>query len=125
MSGSHVSQIILIVNGLPIVHLRSYDYRVRTNRELVVGQTPSGTPAGFSDGTAEYSLDLEVYIPKTGDLDWDSISGAVIASMPRGGGAHAPLFQGVFVTEVGASFKEKGSAIRRISAMALKKVGLD
>jgi len=125
MSGSHVSQIILVVNGLPIIHLKSYDYKVRTNKELVVGMSPTGEPAGTSDGTKEYDLDLEVYIPKTGDLQWENISGAVIGSMPRGGGVHAPLFTGVFVKDVGTSFKEKGSAVRRISCGALKKIGVD
>lgn len=124
MAGTLVSNIVLAVDGLPIVHLRSLDYKTNTNRELSMGLTPSGEPLGFSEGTKEYELDLEVYVPVIGDLQWENISGAVIAIKPRDGGVLVPVFIGVFVKSVGTSFKEKGSAVRRISCGALKKVGV-
>lgn len=124
MAGTLVSNIVMAVNGLPIVHLRSLDYKVNTGRELAQGMTPSGDPLGFSDGTKTYELDLEVYIPVTGDLQWEDISGAVIAVKPRDGGVLVPIFIGVFVKNVSTTFKEQGSALRRISCGALKKIGV-
>lgn len=124
MAGTLVSNIVLAVNGLPIIHLRSLDFKVNTNRELAMGLTPSGEPLGTSDGTKEYELDLEVYIPVTGDISWEDITNAVLAVTPRDGGVLVPIFIGVFVKTVGVSFKEKGAATKRISCGALKKIGV-
>ena len=124
MAGQVVGQIILIVDGLPVIHLKSLDYTVNTNRELAVGMSPTGTPIGHSEGTKEYELEIEVYVPSTGDLQWEDISNGIIGLMPRDGGVLAPLFTGCFTTKVGTSFQEKGSSIRKISMGATLKVGL-
>ena len=114
-------QIILSVNGLPVIHLKSLDWTVQTNRETVVGMSPTGRAAGVVGGTHEYTLSADVYIPRTGDIPWESIEGAVITGMPRDGGAGF-MFTGVATTKVGASFQEKGAAVRKIEFVALTKL---
>lgn len=115
-------QVVLVVNGLPIIHLKSVDGDTVTNRELVVGMSPTGQAVGFVDGTKEHSLSLECYVPKTGDVPWEDITGATIGIAPRDGGTPMTLYTGVFVEKVGVSYQEKGAAMRKIEAKALFKV---
>lgn len=123
MPGTTDGQIILAVNGLPFVFLRSVSYDCETNREVAVGMSPLGVPVGWTDGTKEYSLDVDAYIPKLGDLPWESITGAVIAITPRDGGTPY-IFTGVFVKSVGVSYPEKGHAVRKLKMGALMRIGL-
>lgn len=121
----YTGQIILTVNGLPVLHVKSLDYRISTNRELVVGMSPTGMPLGHTGGSKEYSLTLEVYLPASGELvDWENLTEGVILATPRDGGAMAPIWTGCFTTEVGAQFSEKGAAVRRIEMMATGRVGM-
>ena len=85
---------------------------------------PPGVASGFVAGTKEYSVSIEVYIPKTGDLPWEDITDAVIASVPRDGGLPAHLFTGFFTEKVGETYQEKGAAIRKIEGKAIMKVSL-
>lgn len=122
MASLFTGQVVLVVDGLPIIHCKSVDYRVRTNRELVVGMTPDGNPAGNADGTREFEIELEVYVPKAGDIDWESINGAMIGSAPRDGGKPSVMFTGFYTTEVSQTYQEKGAAIRKISGAATRKL---
>ena len=125
MARTTVSQIVLSVMGLPVLHVRSWDYTVNTGRELAQGMSPTGEPLGHSNGTKTYELEVELYIPVTGDIAWEDIENAVISSRDRDGVAFLPVFSGVFTKRVGSSFKEKGHAVRRISMGATKKFGND
>lgn len=124
MAGTHVGQIILAVNGLPNVNIKSFDYRVLTNKEEVMGMSPTGESIGHTGGTKTYELNVEAYVPRTGDIAWADIDGGVLFAVPRDGGAIAPLFVGVFCKEVGVSFNEKGAAIRKITLGAASQVGV-
>ena len=124
MSQTYTGQVVLILNGVPYVSVRSFRHQTTTNRELVVGMTPSGTPAGKTDGTKEISLDIEVYIPKTGEPVWDDITDGILATIPRDGGNPVPLFTGCFTKSVDTTYNEKGPATRRISMGAINARGV-
>lgn len=124
MASAFTGQLVLVLNGLPIIHLKSIDWECETNREPVVGMNPIGTALGSVDGTKEYSLSLEVYCPKTGDIAWEDINGAIIGAVPRDGGSPNTLFTGFYVQKVGAQFAEKGAAVRKIEGRALTKMEL-
>lgn len=115
------SQIILAVNGLPQIHLKSFNRRTRTGRQLVKGMSPDGNPIGHTGGTNEHDLTLEVYIPTAGDIPWESITGAVLTHVPREGGA-VETYLGGFVTEVGDRYDEDGKALRTINMMFTRKL---
>lgn len=126
MSGKYAGRGLLAVNGLPIIHCASIDYDTNTNRELAVGTSPTGEAIGFVDGVKEYSLNIEVYIPKTGDVDWQGITNGVVTVVAaEGDGLPAKTFTGFFVQTVGNRFSEKGAAKRRITGKALSSLGSD
>ena len=126
MGASFSGRIILALNGLPVLYLKSLSVDTETNRELVVGMNPLGTPLGFVEGTREYSLSADCYVPKVDPMvalgGWESISGAIVALVPPDGGSPSILYTGVFVKKVGLEFQEKGAAMRKIEMGALFKV---
>ncbi len=122
---TNVSQIVLTVTGLPVIHVRKYDYTVNTGRELAQGMSPTGTPIGHSNGTKTYELEVECYVPITGDINWEDLENAILAAKDRDGVAFLPVFSGCFTKRVGTSFTEQGHAIRRITMGATRKFGND
>lgn len=114
MAAAFVGQILLTVQGLPVLHCKSARPRTRTGKKLVKGMSPTGTAIGHTGGTMEYELDLELYIPRTGDIPWERIEGAVLMYVPRDGGTPT-TYMGGFVTEVGETFNEDDSATRSVS----------
>lgn len=123
MAGTHNAQIILVINGLPYVHLKSLKEKEATNREAVIGMSPTGKPIGWTEGPREYDLDVDAYVPKAGDLPWAEITNAVISVIPRDGGIPY-VYTGVFVKEVSTSYQEKGQAVRSLTLGALDRIGL-
>ena len=111
-----------MVDGLPIIHIQDLSEKTATNREEVVGMNPLGGPVGMVDGPKSYTLDVTVYVPKTGDISWENITNGTIARAGIDGGVPTALYQGVFVKDVSTDFKEKGAATRKISMGALIKV---
>lgn len=123
MAASFVGQILLIINGLPVIHVKSLDADTDTGRELVMGMNPLGGALGHSNGSAEYSLNVEVYVPRlVPDIPWENIDGAVIMIAPKDGGVPVKLYTGVFTTRVGFSSNEKGAATQRIDMKARNKI---
>lgn len=114
MAATHVGQILLTVQGLPVVHCKSARPRVRTGKTQIKGMSPTGLPIGHTGGTATFELDLEVYIPRIGDIPWEHLEQAVVLIVPRDGGVPSTYFGG-FVTEVGEQYSEDDAATRSIS----------
>lgn len=114
---TYAARIFLAVNGFPVVYAKSVDYKVATNRELVVGMSPTGRPVGFTEGTKEYDLSVDCYIPKSGDLAWENITNAVIVAMTDTNAGK--VFTGVFVVSVGSTYQEKGQAVRKVEMRCL------
>ena len=121
MASRFVGQIVLTHNGLPQVHVKSVDWSAKTNREPVKGMNPTGTALGYINGTYEYELNVEVYIPSAGDLPWETLTDGVLTITPRDGG-FSTLFEGCFVMEVSATYQENGAATRKIKMGAINKV---
>ena len=106
----------LAVNGIVIAHLSSVKPTIKTNREPVIGMSPTGKPIGFVEGPQEIELDIEAYIPPV-DFPWLSVKNGIVTIWKRAGLSMA-VYTGVCVQEVSAEFKEKGAAMRRIKAFA-------
>lgn len=124
MPATHAGQLLLVVTGLPYIHVKSVNKTLRTNRERVTGMSPTGTPIGFVEGTKEVSLTVEAYIPRTGDIPWETITAGIITTANRDGGSPSVLYTGCYVTQVGERYNEKGAAIRTIEMDALMAEGL-
>lgn len=120
MAATHVGQIILVANGLPILHVKRIRTRTRTGKEQVKGMSPTGKPIGHTGGTKTYTISATVYIPRTGDIAWENLDGAVIGITDREGGAHNALFTGCTTTEVGESYEEEGAAVRDVEMFGVK-----
>lgn len=121
MASTHVSQVVLILNGVVITDVKSIGDQTRTNREQIMGMTPTGQPAGWVEGTTQTTLSLDLYIPKSGEPNWVDITAGTIATVPRDGGPIA-LYSGVVVTEVNSEYNENGHAVRKVQAFAQRLV---
>jgi hypothetical protein len=106
---------------------KSVRTRTNTGRKVLKGMSPTGRPVGTVDGTPEYTLDCEFYIPKIGELvDWENLTGAVLTISPRDLLGKTEIYLGVFTTEVGAQYNENDEAVRSVTLGALdkKEIGL-
>lgn len=121
MAALFVGQILLTVLGLPIIHCKSARPRQRTGKQQIKGMSPTGLPIGHTGGTSTIELDLEVYIPRTGDIPWALLEDAVVMIVPRDGGV-PETYIGGFVTEVGEQYSEDDAATRSISMAFSAKV---
>lgn len=118
-------QLLLVVNGLPILHVKQISEKSMYKRELVQGISIDDAPQGYVDGPEQHTLDIQVYVPVEGDIAWGAITDGVIAAVEKGGGSPRDLYTGVFVTEVGSESSDAGGPmIRSISAQAVRKVSL-
>lgn len=127
MSGLFVSSVILAVNGLPIVHCKRITFDEESNRKLVIGMSPTGTPIGHTDAPTKISGRLQVYIPKTGDIPWSRIGGLLppaVITVNQVGVAPNFTIIGVFVKKVSSSFEEESEAMRTIEFEGLLKTGV-
>lgn len=122
MAANFEGQVVLIWNGRPVVFIKSVKDATNLNREEVVGITLTGDAAGWVDGPKETSIDIEAYRPKTGDVDWENITGATIALLSRDGAPRATVYTNVVVKQVDRSYEEKGSAMCSIKAFGRKVV---
>lgn len=123
---THVGRVILSINGLPYAQAKSVRPSVSTGRKAIKGMSPTGDPIGTIDGTPEYTLDCEFYIPKLPEaVTWEKIENAVLTIAPRGGLGPTTMYTGVFTMEVGESFGEDDAATRtvKMGALARKEIG--
>lgn len=127
MSTTHVGRIVLTIDGKPMAEGKSVRERAATGRKALKGMSPFGKPIGTCDGTPEYTLDCEFYIPKVGEIiNWHNLQNAVLSITPRDLIGTTILFMGVFSMEVGAQYGEDDAAVRSVTLGALdrKEIGL-
>lgn len=122
MASQFKGQAVLFLNGQLITHVRRIEDEVSTGRQQIKGMSPDGNPIGWVDGTKSVTLNLDLFIPRSGEIDWANITDAVIYSVPRDGGTGARLFEGVVVENVGVTFEEEGAAMRRVRCFAKRVV---
>ena len=118
-----MSQIILAVAGLPVLHIKSFSDSVDTGRKKVKGMKPGGGSLGFTEGTGDITLELEAYIPADyPDIAWADITGATLLVVDKGLTGGGTMYLGCFTTKVGRKYEEEGQAMRSISMEALSMV---
>lgn len=122
MPASFEGQVILVLNGTPITYVKSIKENMELGREEVLGITLDGLPSGWVDGPTTLTLDIEAYRPKAGDVRWEDIKDAIVATLSREGTIRSTLYEGVVVTKVGRTYEEKGAAVVSISAFGRKVV---
>ncbi len=123
MAALFTKRVVLTVLGLPIIHCKSARPRTRTGKQLVKGMSPDGAPIGNTDGSSEHTVDLTVYIPKVGDIPWETLEEATLTIVSATGGTPT-LYTGGFVTELGESYSEDDVATRDITMMFTRKIGI-
>lgn len=122
---SYVGRIILIVNGIPMAEAKSVNTRTSTGRKALKGMSLDGKPVGTVDGTYEYTLDCEFYIPKLGEkVNWDTLENAVFVIPARDGIGPIDLYTGVFCMENSGTYGESDEATRKVTLGALNKVNI-
>lgn len=125
MSQRFASQLLLVVNGLPILHVKKVSPKTTFKRETVQGITPDDEAIGWTDGPRDHALDVQVYVPTTGDIPWGELTDATIALQEKKGFKPSVLYTGCFVTEEGDEFSDEGGAmVKSLSMKALRKVSL-
>lgn len=117
-----LGRIVIVLNGSVVAECKSLRETAQLGRKSVKGMSPLGLPVGWVDGTPQYSLDLEVYVPKVGAVNWHRITNAVIVVAPRDLLGKSLVFSGAFTTEVGASFSEADEATQSVKMEALLRV---
>lgn len=121
MATEYVGIIVMEVDGQE-VEIKSLDVTNKVNRKLVKTMNKDARARGFSKGIAEFDLKVDAAIPKSGEPDWASITGAKITIYPQDGGGQRESYLDCFVTEVGAKYQVEGEATRSLSLSALRHV---
>ncbi len=124
MPDTHVGRIILTVNGVPIGQAKSVRPRDMLGAKAIKGMSATGKPIGKVSGTPEYSVELELYIPKIEITDWHKVDGAVLTISPRDGIGETVVYTGGFTTEVSAQFGEEDAATRSVTMSFLDRVSI-
>jgi len=115
-----VGTIVLYVNGQE-VDCTSCTPKITAGRKPVSTMNSNGRVQRECKTTSSIALSVEVVIPETGDLAWDTISGATITIQSLDG-TNRTTYTGVGVTTVGDTFTDGGEAKRSLEMYALDKI---
>ena len=118
MADEYVGQIVMEVDSQEI-DIASLDVKTDLGRKVVKTMNRAGRSKGITQGVPEYSLSVEVPIPKTGDLDWDGIKDAKITIYLQDGGGKRETYHGCFTMSVGQKYDVEGETMRSIEMGAL------
>jgi hypothetical protein len=118
MADTYVGLIVLELNGAEyeVVSLSTTE---NTNRKVVKTMNSTGRPKGSAKGVADYSLTVNVAIPKSGEPDWSTILDAKITTYPQDGGGKRESWTGVHLVSVGSTFNVDNEATRELQLGAL------
>lgn len=94
----------------------------KTGRKLVKTMNRSGRAKGYSKGVAEYSLDLTVAIPLSGDIDWEAVDKAKLTIYPATGDGQRESYLDCFVIEIGNKFTVDSEGRRTLKLQSLRRV---
>ena len=113
MADNYVGLIVLELNGAEyeIVSLTSTE---NTNRRVVKTMNSTGRPKGTAKGVADYSLTVNVAIPKTGEPDWSALIDAKITIYPQDGGGRRETWTGVHLVSKGGTYNLDNEATREL-----------
>jgi len=120
MSEEYVGMIVMEVDSQEI-DIVSIDIRTDLGRRVVKTMNRKGRAKGFTQGVPDYSLTVEVPIPKTGETDWEAITNAKITIYPQDGGGERESYHDCFTTSVGKKFEVEGESRRTIEMGALNR----
>jgi hypothetical protein len=111
---THVGRILLTLNGIPIAQAKSVKPKDSLGAKALKGMSPTGKPIGKVSGTPDYTVDLELYMPKIEVTNWHTLDGAVLTISPRDGLGPTVIYTGGFTIEVSAQYGEEGEAMRNV-----------
>ena len=117
---THVGRIILTLDGVALGQTSKVSTKNDTGRKEVKGLTPTGLPAGYTDGTPSYEITGTFYRTKLGlEVDWRLVEGAVITITPRDGLGPKTAYFGVYVKDYNEDYDEENPATIQVTFGAL------
>ncbi|UPG87029.1 hypothetical protein L2Y94_06640 [Luteibacter aegosomatis] len=118
MADTYVGLIVLEIDGTEyeVVSLSTTE---NTNRKVVKTMNSSGRPLGTSKGVADYSLTVNVAIPKTGEPNWSTLIDGKITAYPQDGGGLRETWTGVHLVTKGSTYNLDNEATRELQLSAL------
>ena len=116
-----VGRIVLTLNGVVLAQGKSFSEDTDTGAKSLRGFSPTGLPVGIVTGTPEFTIELELYIPKVSivTVDWPNLTDAVLTASPLGGVGPTIIFSGCFVKKHSISANETDEATRKLTLGAL------
>lgn len=112
----YVSKVTLAVNGRSITDFKAFTekgYSVRKKVDLMGKK-------GVTKVTPDYPLEVDYVVPKTGEVDWDSVEDATLTVEYEGGTVRR--YTGVSVMDVGDKhFDGDKETVCTIQLLALKR----
>lgn len=118
MSDNYVGLVVMEVNGEEY-EIASLSSKKNTNRKIVKTMNSTGRPKGTAKGVSDYSLTVKVFIPKSGEPDWDTLIDAKITVYPQDGGGKRETWTGVHLVSIGSTFDVDNEATRELELGAL------
>ena len=107
-----VGTIVLYANGQEI-DCSSISSTEQAGRKLVATMNSKGRANKSANTTKSGSLQIEAFIPKTGDLDWANLNGATLIAEAIDGG-YREVWSGVGVVTVGKKYTVEGEATQSL-----------
>lgn len=119
MDNQLVGTIVLTVNGREF-DCASVTPDIQAGRKLVSTMNRKGRANKQTRTTKTANLAFDVYIPETGDFDWESVEDATLTVESIDGG-YRTTYTGVGVVSVGEKFAVDSEAMRSIQAYTTDK----
>ncbi|WP_336937086.1 hypothetical protein [Acinetobacter modestus] len=108
-----VGTIVLYVNGQEI-DCSAVNTNEQGLRKLVPTMNSKGRANKSARTTSTGSIQIDVFIPKTGALNWTEISGATVIVESQEDGSYREVYSGVGINSVGKKFMVDGEATQTI-----------
>lgn len=120
MAEEYVGAVVLEWDGKEIECV-SLGVKCDTGKRLVKTMNRKKRAKGHAQGIVTYELDVEVAIPRTGDLDWEAMEDAKLVEFPVDDEGQRTVYYGCECTGYSEKYVVDNHAVRTLSIVALDK----
>ncbi|WP_234086755.1 hypothetical protein [Azonexus sp. R2A61] len=120
MAEEYVGAVVLEWDGKEIECL-SMSVKCDTGKRPVKTMNRKKRVKGHAQGIVTYELDVEVAIPRTGDLDWENMQDAKLTEFPVDDEEQRTTYYGCECTGYSEKYVVDGHAVRSLTISALDK----
>lgn len=118
MAEEYVGAVVLEWNGKEIECI-SINTQAETGKRIVKTMNRKARAKGHAQGVATFSLDVEVAIPRSGDLDWMSMEDGKITVFPVDDEGKRETYYGCAVESMSSRYQVDNHAVRSLKITAL------